>query len=313
MLLQSCSSDLEKVKEIQISTDENFPVESLEGARLIYSDSAIVRVVLHAANMERFVGQEANLKLSNGLHVYFYNPLGKPESELKAQEATIDEVNNIMEAVNQVQVLNSQGDLLETEHLIWNQETEKVYTEEFVKITTKDEVIFGKGLESNQDFTKYVIKKLAEPLCLTTAMSDSVIIFICILLSAFFSGMEIAFVSANKLKVELDKQSGKVYSKLLEGVLQSPARFIATMLVGNNIALVVYGVMMAKLLAPFIADYSQSSFVVLLFQTIISTLIILVTAEFLPKVFFALTPINFSNSLPFHCFFFITYYGQLFG
>ena len=101
-------------------------------------------------------------------------------------------------------------------------------------------------------------------------MSDSVIIFFCILLSAFFSGMEIAFVSANKLKVELDKQSGKVYSKLLEGVLQSPARFIATMLVGNNIALVVYGVMMAKLLAPFIADYSQSSFVVLLFQTIIS-------------------------------------------
>ncbi len=169
VLLQSCSSDLEKVKEIQISTDDNFPVESLEGARLIYSDSAIVRVVLHAANMERFVGQEANLKLSNGLHVYFYNPLGKPESELKAQEATIDEVNNIMEAVNQVQVLNSQGDLLETEHLIWNQETEKVYTEEFVKITTKDEVIFGKGLESNQDFTKYVIKKISGTIMLNNS------------------------------------------------------------------------------------------------------------------------------------------------
>ncbi len=135
-------------------------------------------------------------------------------------------------------------------------------------------------------------------------MSDSVIIFICILLSAFFSGMEIAFVSANKLKVELDKQSGKVYSKLLEGVLQSPARFIATMLVGNNIALVVYGVMMAKLLAPFIADYSQSSFVVLLFQTIISTLIILVTAEFLPKVFFRINPNQFLKVFAFPLFLF---------
>ena len=135
-------------------------------------------------------------------------------------------------------------------------------------------------------------------------MSDSVIIFICILLSAFFSGMEIAFVSANKLKVELDKQSGKVYSKLLEGVLQSPARFIATMLVGNNIALVVYGVMMAKLLAPFIADYSQSSFVVLLFQTIISTLIILVTAEFLPKVFFRINPNQFLKFFAFPLFLF---------
>ena len=116
--------------------------------------------------------------------------------------------------------------------------------------------------------------------------------------------MEIAFVSANKLKVELDKQSGKVYSKLLEGVLQSPARFIATMLVGNNIALVVYGVMMAKLLAPFIADYSQSSFVVLLFQTIISTLIILVTAEFLPKVFFRVNPNQFLKVFAFPLFLF---------
>jgi lipopolysaccharide export system protein LptC len=74
-----------------------------------------------------------------------------------------------MEAVNQVQVLNSQGDLLETEHLIWNQETEKVYTEEFVKITTKDEVIFGKGLESNQDFTKYVIKKISGTIMLNNS------------------------------------------------------------------------------------------------------------------------------------------------
>ena len=112
----------------------------------------------------------------------------------------------------------------------------------------------------------------------------------------FFSGMEIAFVSANKLKVELDKQSGRTYSRLLEGVLQSPAKFIATMLVGNNIALVVYGVMMAKLLEPTIEQYTQSSFLVLLIQTIISTLIILVTAEFLPKAFFRINPNQFFKS-----------------
>ena len=117
-------------------------------------------------------------------------------------------------------------------------------------------------------------------------MTSGLFILICLLLSAFFSGMEIAFVSANKLKVELDKQSGRVYSRLLEGVLQSPAKFIATMLVGNNIALVVYGVMMAKLLEPTIEQHTQSSFLVLLIQTIISTLIILLTAEFLPKAFF---------------------------
>ena len=105
-------------------------------------------------------------------------------------------------------------------------------------------------------------------------MSSGVIILSWLLLSAFFSGMEIAFVAANKLKVELDKQSGRVYSRLLDGVLQSPAKFIATMLVGNNIALVIYGIMMAKLLEPNIEQYTQSGFVVLLTQTLVSTLII---------------------------------------
>ena len=135
-------------------------------------------------------------------------------------------------------------------------------------------------------------------------MSSGVIILICLLLSAFFSGMEIAFVSANKLKVELDKQSGRAYSRLLEGVLQSPAKFIATMLVGNNIALVVYGVMMAKLLEPIIEQYTQSSFLVLLIQTIISTLIILVTAEFLPKAFFRINPNQFLKVFALPLFFF---------
>lgn len=138
-------------------------------------------------------------------------------------------------------------------------------------------------------------------------MSNGIIILICLLLSAFFSGMEIAFVSANKLKVELDKQSGRTYSRLLEGVLQSPAKFIATMLVGNNIALVVYGVMMAKLLEPSIEEYTQSSFLVLLIQTIISTLVILVTAEFLPKAFFRINPNQFLKlfALPLFLFYYL--------
>lgn len=138
-------------------------------------------------------------------------------------------------------------------------------------------------------------------------MNSWVIIIISLVLSAFFSGMEIAFVSANKLKVELDKQSGRYYAKLLGGVLQSPARFIATMLVGNNIALVVYGVMMAKLLEPQIAVYTQSDLLILLVQTIISTLIILVTAEFFPKAFFRINPNRFLNvfALPLTFFYYL--------
>ena len=119
------------------------------------------------------------------------------------------------------------------------------------------------------------------------------IIIISILLSAFFSGMEIAYVSSNKLKLEFDKQSNSFVSSMLQKLLHSPSRFIATMLVGNNISLVIYGICMAKILEPKIEVFTQSPFLVLLIQTLVSTLLILVSAEFLPKAFFRLNPNRF--------------------
>ena len=166
-MLLGCSSDLEKIKEIQINTDESYPVETLQNAKLMYSDSAIVRVILNATQMDRYVGDEPFLEITKGLKVQFFNTLGIKESELTAQYAKIDEVKNLMEAKNTVKVKNLNGDLLETEHLVWNEKTEMVYTNEFVKITTKDEVIYGEGLESNQDFTKYTIQKISGTIMLT--------------------------------------------------------------------------------------------------------------------------------------------------
>lgn len=110
-----------------------------------------------------------------------------------------------------------------------------------------------------------------------------------ILFSAFFSGMEIAFISANKLRLELDKKNNIIYSKLISLYTQHPAQFIATLLIGNNVALVIYGIAFAKLLQPFLEFYLPNS-LVLLVQTLISTLIILATAEYLPKMMFRLNP-----------------------
>ncbi|MEM6686113.1 MAG: hemolysin family protein [Bacteroidota bacterium] len=117
------------------------------------------------------------------------------------------------------------------------------------------------------------------------------IIITALLFSAFFSGMEIAYVSANKIHIELEKKQDGILAKILRRLTQKPSKFIATMLVGNNIALVIYGFFMGDLITqwvhetPWLNQYISVEYE-LLFQTIISTLVILVTAEFLPKVFF---------------------------
>ncbi len=121
-------------------------------------------------------------------------------------------------------------------------------------------------------------------------MSDLMIIFITLLLSAFFSGMEIAFVSSNNLKIELDKSKGLIGGKILSRFNQYPSKFIGALLLGNNVALVIYGIAMANLLEGYVIAilpaYLESESLILLIQTIIATLIILFTAEFLPKVLF---------------------------
>ena len=113
---------------------------------------------------------------------------------------------------------------------------------------------------------------------------------IMLLFSAFFSGVEIAFISANKLKLELDKNSGKFPANIIAYFSKNESDFITTMLVGNNIALVVYGIMMTQILTPAIEIYLQLPAALLLAQTIITTLIVLVTAEFFPKAIFRIYP-----------------------
>lgn len=122
-------------------------------------------------------------------------------------------------------------------------------------------------------------------------MDYSILIIVLMLIfSAFFSGMEIAYVSSNKIHIEIEKKQNNFLATILRKITKRPSKFIATMLVGNNIALVVYGFFMGDLLMEYIP---LAGFSGLLVQTMISTIIILLTAEFLPKVFFQI----YANSL----------------
>lgn len=139
------------------------------------------------------------------------------------------------------------------------------------------------------------------------------LIIIMLLFSGFFSGMEIAFVSSNRLKQELDLKRRILPARILSSFYANPSRFIGALLLGNNIALVIYGIAMANLLEPSIIktlpiEY-HSEFIVLIIQTIISTLIILITAEFIPKILFRINPNAILKffAIPVWLFYFIFY------
>jgi len=121
-------------------------------------------------------------------------------------------------------------------------------------------------------------------------MDNLIVIASCLLFSAFFSGMEIAFVSANKFRIELQNKQGQLSGRIFSYFAKSPSLFIGCMLVGNNVALVIYGIKMAILLDPFIALYISSELAILLIQTLIATSLVLVTAEFIPKTLFRINP-----------------------
>lgn len=125
------------------------------------------------------------------------------------------------------------------------------------------------------------------------------VIFLCLLASAFFAGLEIAFLTSNKLRIELERNQGYLPARILSYFVKQPSKFIATTLVGNNVALVVYGIFMASLLEPFFHRLIHSEFLVLLVQVIVSTVFVVITAEFLPKALFRINPNQALNLLAF--------------
>ena len=142
------------------------------------------------------------------------------------------------------------------------------------------------------------------------------IIIICLILCAFFSGMEIAFISSNKIYLEIEKKQDNFLSQILSKLTEKPSKFIATMLIGNNVALVVYSFFMGELLMGWFKSigFEFSSLIDLFIQTVLSTLIVLITSEFLPKVFFQIYANSFVKifAIPAYFFYLLFYFVSTF-
>jgi LPS export ABC transporter protein LptC len=154
----SCENDITVINSL--IPENQLPLESEKNVEYIYSDSALIRAKLTAPRMDRYGGKKTYMELPKGMHVIFYNEGKKEQTNLTADYGIgYDDGSgmNKMEAKRNVVVINEKGDRLNTEHLIWDAVTKQIYTEEFVKITTKEQTIWGDGLRADQDFSKYRI------------------------------------------------------------------------------------------------------------------------------------------------------------
>lgn len=140
-------------------------------------------------------------------------------------------------------------------------------------------------------------------------MNAILIIFIAIILSGYFSGMEIAFVTSNRLRIELDRKQGVFGSRIIKLFTDNPGQYIATMLIGNNFSLVIYGLVFSNIVGALLKPIIGSDLLILILNTVLSTTVILLVAEFLPKTIFIISPNFFLKflSIPTLIFFFLFY------
>jgi len=160
MMLFSCENDVEVVKSITLDSDH--PQLSAKNSEIIYTDSTYLEMRITAPKLERYVKSENNkyFEFPEGINVYFYDEEEIIESEIKANYAIYYEDEELWEARNNVVAKNKNGEVLKTELLFWDDGKDKIYTDEFAKITDKESEIQGEGFEAHENMTNWEFKKV---------------------------------------------------------------------------------------------------------------------------------------------------------
>ena len=156
--LSGCKNDLKQINNLNVT--KNTPTETDTDVNLYYSTNANVNVKLTAPLLERYDGDKPYIVFRKGVAVYFYDSLKKVSSQLHANYAINRIYKNEMEAKGNVVIQNNKGEKLNSEDLIWNQKKDLIYSNDFVKITKKDEILMGTGFKSNSDFSNYKIENI---------------------------------------------------------------------------------------------------------------------------------------------------------
>jgi len=169
LCVSSCENNLDTVN--LIAAKDKTPLGSEENAAITYTDSAKTKFKLEAPLIEQFGGNNPYQLAQKGVIVDFYDDSNHINGHISANYAIRHEKTGLMEADNNVVVVNKKGEKLNTEQLFWDQNKHHIYTSKFVQIKTETEIIFGDGLESNEDFTDYRITNIRGSILLNTATS----------------------------------------------------------------------------------------------------------------------------------------------
>ncbi|HNW98647.1 MAG TPA: LPS export ABC transporter periplasmic protein LptC [Bacteroidales bacterium] len=153
----SCENDIKTINTV--GNKDYLPVESAKDVETVYSDSGRILLNVKAPQLDRYEGEKNYSEMPKGVKVYFYDRDMNVTSMLTAKYAISYDKENIMEAKNDVVVINEKKEKLNTDHLIWDQKKAIIYSDKFVKITTKKDILWGDGLEADERFDNWKIKK----------------------------------------------------------------------------------------------------------------------------------------------------------
>lgn len=156
--LLSCSNDLDEAKKVAHKANPN--QEFGKDVVILYSEQGNLRAKLMAPLLVRYTVIKPRTEMTEGLTLQVFGETNKIENTLTAKYGLVNDGEQLMTAKDSVNVVNIKGERLETEELIWNQQTKKIYSNAFVKITTAKEIIYGEGMEADEQFSVYTLKKV---------------------------------------------------------------------------------------------------------------------------------------------------------